>query len=113
MPGSANTAGKRSHTACNYSSTGDLAASMLVGSESIWLFATARGNQSNNSDPGGNTRTPGGDTRTPGGDTRTPNGDSGGDTRTPGNSGSGGDTHTPGGNTRTPNDAKGLPTTRS
>ena len=106
MPGSANTAGKRSHTACNYSSTGDLAASMLVGSESIWLFATARGNQSNNSDPGG-------DTRTPGGDTRTPNGDSGGDTRTPGNCGSGGDTHTPGGDTRTPNDAKGLPTTRS
>ena len=106
MPGSANTAGKRSHTACNYSSTGDLAASMLVGSESVWLFATARGNQSNNSDPGG-------DTRTPGGDTRTPNGDSGGDTRTPGNSGSGGDTHTPGGDTRTPNDTKGLPTTRS
>ena len=106
MPGSANTAGKRSHTACNYSSTGDLAASMLVGSESVRLFATARGNQSNNSDPGG-------DTRTPGGDTRTPNGDSGGDTRTPGNCGSGGDTHTPGGDTRTPNDAKGLPTTRS
>ena len=106
MPGSANTAGKWSHTACNYSSTGDLAASRLVGSESVRLFATARGNQSNNSDPGG-------DTRTPGGDTRTPNGDSGGDTRTPGNCGSGGDTHTPGGDTRTPNDAKGLPTTRS
>ena len=49
--------GKRSHTACNYSSTGDLAASMLVGSESVRLFATARGNQSNNSDPGGDTRT--------------------------------------------------------
>ena len=106
MPGSVNTAGKRSHTACNYSSTGDLAASMLVGSESVRLFATARGNQSNNSDPGG-------DTRTPGGDTRTPNGDSGGDTRMPGNCGSGGDTHMPGGDTRTPNDAKGLPTTRS
>lgn len=106
MPGSANTAGKRSHTACNYSSTGDLAASILVGSESVRLFATARGNQSNNSDPGG-------DTRTPGGDTRTPNGDSGGDTRTPGNCDSGGDTHTPGGYTRTPNNAKGLPTTRS
>ena len=106
MLGSANTAGKWSHTACNYPSTEDLATSMLVGSESVRLFATARGNQSNNSDPGGNTRTPGGNTRTP-------NGDSSGDTRTPGNCGSGGDTHMPGGNTRMPNNAKGLPATLS
>ena len=54
---------------------------MLVGSESGRLFATARGNQSNNSDPGGNTRTPS-------------KSDPCGDTRTHSKREAGGDTHT-------------------
>ena len=117
MPGSKNT-GNWSHTACNYSSTGDLAALMLAGLEFVRLFATARGNQSNNSDPCGNTRMPSksdpcGDTRMhsksePGSNTCTHSKSDSGDTRMPG-----GNTHTPGGNTRTSNGTKGLPATRS